>query len=339
MKTFAKRLLRPLAGRPRTAPAGPAALTINAGVGGGWIDTLVIHGDGTVDAEGWTPDLSELSSACALRIDGRLIAPTHAFRVHRPAVPAPPGGTPFQGAVVEWVLPAHPVAQSVELVAGGATRLAFSLPPIVEPAYGGLRTETRVLGRDHIYCFGPPVHEVSADVLALARTLPTPILDFGCGGGALVRALRREGLEAFGLELNEPRIQQHLLDEVRPLVTLYDGRFPAPFPDGRFASVVSSEVLEHIPGPDAALAEMARLASRALLVAVPDMSAIPRGFPHGVVPWHLLESTHVNFFTQASLEHAIATHTTRFEMSRINPVVCGALKYYGSLAVVARLSD
>jgi hypothetical protein len=97
-------------------------------------------------------------------------------------------------------------------------------------------------------------------------------------------------------------------------------------------------VLEHIPGPHAALAEMARLASRALLVTVPDMSAIPRGYPHAVVPWHLLEATHVNFFTQTSLRAALAPYAAAIEISRIGLVRCDRLQFYGSLAAMARRS-
>jgi hypothetical protein len=82
------------------------------------------------------------------------------------------------------------------------------------------------------------------------------------------------------------------------------------------------------------VAELARLASDRLFVTVPDMSAIPRGYHHGVVPWHLLESTHVNFFTQASLEALLAPTATRVEIARIGQVVCDRMSYYTSLAAV-----
>lgn len=59
--------------------------------------------------------------------------------------------------------------------------------------------------------------------------------------------------------------------------------------------------------------------------------------PHGVVPWHLLESTHVNFFTQHSLHALLAPHASRIDMSRLGLVQCDRMHFYSSLAAVARL--
>jgi hypothetical protein len=64
------------------------------------------------------------------------------------------------------------------------------------------------------------------------------------------------------------------------------------------------------------------------------MSAVPRGYRHGVVPWHLLESTHVNFFTQASLESLLAPIASRMEMARFGQVTCDRLSYYTNLAAI-----
>jgi SAM-dependent methyltransferase len=210
----------------------------------------------------------------------------------------------------------------------------LSLSPSEETPYAHLHTWTAVLGRADIYASGLPTRAVSAEVLSLARRLPGPVLDFGCGAGALVAALRREGIDAYGLEIDDARIREHLIEEVKPYVTLYSGGFPAPFAGAQFAGVVCSEVLEHTPGPQATLAEVARLAGRAMLITVPDMSAIPRGYAHAVVPWHLLESTHVNFFTQASLHAALEPHAARIEMARIGVVQCDRLQFYSSLAAV-----
>jgi 2-polyprenyl-3-methyl-5-hydroxy-6-metoxy-1,4-benzoquinol methylase len=193
------------------------------------------------------------------------------------------------------------------------------------------------VGRDGIYGFGPPSPVVSEEVLYLARTLPAPVLDFGCGAGALICALRRYGIEAYGLELDGDRIRDSLLAEARPFVRLYDGTLPSAFADRQFRSVVCSEVLEHIRGPEAVLAELARLASEAVMITVPDMSGIPRGFPHHVVPWHLLESTHVNFFTQHSLAALLAPYADDVEFSRLGAVQCDRLLYYDSLAARVRL--
>ena len=152
--------------------------------------------------------------------------------------------------------------------------------------------------------------------LALQKYARGKLLDLGCGSGALIRALRSRGVEAYGIELKRPEIVASLRDDVKPWITLYAGGFPLPFADRRFRSVICSEVLEHIPDYAGAIREIARVAPEAL-ITVPDMSAIPTLFPHGVVPWHLLEATHLNFFTQASLGAALGSVFRSVSFSRL----------------------
>lgn len=313
-------------------------MRVDAALPGGRLDAVVRTEDGLLAAGGWCTDLSAFDRALRLRVNGEVRPPSHVFRVPRPEVEGRDGSPDgFLGAVAEWVLDPCASTRSVALLVEGREAVTLALPPTPATPYRHLHMHHRVEGRDGIYMFGPPSPVVSDEVLYLARRLPPPLLDFGCGAGALVRALRREGIEAYGLEIDDARIRQHLLEDVKPYVTLYDGALPAPFADGRFASVACSEVLEHIPGPQAALAEMVRLASSAVFITVPDMSAIPRGFSHGVVPWHLLESTHVNFFTQHSLHALLAPHASRIDMSRLGLVQCDRMHFYSSLAAVARL--
>jgi ubiquinone/menaquinone biosynthesis C-methylase UbiE len=98
---------------------------------------------------------------------------------------------------------------------------------------------------------------------------------------------------------------------------------PVPFADRSFDVVVCSEVLEHIPEYRQALAEIARVCRGRAILTVPDMSAIPLGCWHRLIPWHLLESTHFNFFTQESLAECLrplfpVVSFGRIGMSRIN---------------------
>lgn len=132
--------------------------------------------------------------------------------------------------------------------------------------------------------------------------------------------MRRIGVEAYGLELDSPIIRESIPPQSAGAITLYDGSFPSPFEDGRFQSVICSEVLEHIPDYQAAIRDIARLAIEKVIFTVPDASAIPVGFRHGVVPWHLLEGTHVNFFTQQSLKHALESSFSKIEFGRIGLV-------------------
>jgi 2-polyprenyl-3-methyl-5-hydroxy-6-metoxy-1,4-benzoquinol methylase len=202
---------------------------------------------------------------------------------------------------------------------------------IIEPHYSNLLDEPEVLHRKEIYGFGPPSMEALNEVACLAATLPAPVLDFGCGSGALVKALRARGLEAYGIELDREAIKESICPEVSDSITLYDGTFPMPFRDRQFESVTAIEVLEHLPDFEAALSELARVARRNCIVTVPDMSAIPICHHNHVVPWHLLEATHVNFFTQASLERALKRYFNKVEIARISPTTTNGSKWFESL--------
>jgi SAM-dependent methyltransferase len=306
-------------------------------IDGGMVDTIGICSSGVVSVSGWTPDLASYQRALRLAIAGIERAPTHVFRVPRPDVEGAATAAPFRGAVAEWTMAPGQGAQSGVLLVHGKTAARITIPPLKPTPYAHLHTHPQIEHRSDVYGSGAPVQVVSDEVLMLARQLPQPVLDFGCGGGALVRALRREGIEIYGLELDEARIHDHLIDEIKPFVTLYDGSLPTPFADQRFASVVCSEVLEHLPDPVAVIGELARLATARLLVTVPDMSAVPRGFHHGVVPWHLLEATHLNFFTQASLAAVLAPHASQVEFSRIGAIECDRMAFYTCLAAAVSL--
>ena len=320
----------------RRARRGPFdEVPVGETVEGGYVDMMAIHSDGTIAASGWSKSLETFRHALSLTVAGVRLEPTHAFRVHRPNLATVFGReATFFGAAVEWIAGPRSKEEAATLQVGWRVIASFTVPPLDEPHYSTLRTERRVLHREDIYGSGPPVPEVSIEVLELARRLPGPVLDFGCGAGALVRALRREGVEAYGLELDDERIRHHLLDEARPWITLYDGRLPTPFRKGQFRSACCSEVIEHLPDPVLAVEELARLASERLVVTVPDMSAIPRGYHHGIVPWHLLEATHLNFFTQASLESLLAPIASRIEVARFGQVRCDRVSYYTNLAAV-----
>jgi len=317
----------------RSLPFGE--VPVGEAVEDGYVDVIATHADGTIAVLGWSKSLETFHRALSLTVAGVRLEPTHVFRVHRPDLAAVFGReATFFGAAVEWIASPRNTEETATLQAGGRVIASFTAPPADEPAYPHLRNERRVLHRQDIYSSGPPIPEASIAVLELTRHLPGPVLDFGCGAGALVRALRSEGVDAYGLELDDERIRHHLLDDTRPWVTLYDGRLPTPFRDGQFRSVCCSEVIEHLPDPVAAVEELARLASERLVVTVPDMSAIPRGYHHGIVPWHLLEATHLNFFTQSSLELLLTPIARKIEMARFGQVKCDHVSYFTNLAAV-----
>lgn len=181
----------------------------------------------------------------------------------------------------------------------------------LDPHYRTLFSQDKVLGRASIYGSGPPTN-VSDEFKTFALRATGQVLDFGCGNGDVVLALRAAGRDAHGIELDEPRIRKALKPDAAAHVTLYDGGDTLPFADGAFDWIVSTEVIEHIPDIGRYVPELHRILRPGgrVLVTTPDITSIPSSFPTNTVPWHLLESTHVNFFTPASVTALFAPHFT-----------------------------
>jgi SAM-dependent methyltransferase len=309
-------------------PLIPIGRPIDDGV----LDELDVQVSGRIHVRGWSV-ADDPARELRVSLNGALAAPHESFHVFRAdVVKALKLDSPFVGFSSVYTF----TGLLEEISVGWRKKEIFRTRLGVraqQPDYAHLFDETRVLGREAIYGAGPPTPSASPEVLALARRLAEPILDFGCGSGALVRALRQAGLSASGIEISRAEIAQSLQEDVRPHIKLYDGRFPLPFRDGQFASVVCSEVLEHIPDFAAAVREMARLAP-SLLLTVPDISSIPTLFPHRVVPWHLLEATHVNFFTERSLRSTLADLFPDMTFFRLGAFEINRTRAYTSLGVL-----
>ncbi len=246
--------------------------------------------------------------------------------------------------MLEWI-GGWTAVQSVHLKCG---EVVYSLQDLDilrrhAPHYEFLLTRgDKVFHRSDIYGSGPPVGEVSPEVkrLSLAHLLP-PILDFGCGAGALVRELRENGLEAVGLEIDRDIIRNYALQEVSEHLLYYDGNLPLPFPSKSFESVAAIEVIEHIHDYESVLSEIFRVTARRVLITVPDMTSIPLLHKHGVVPWHLLEATHVNFFTPGNLINVLSRHSDRdkIRLFRIGNQWINGSFVPGSVAALVSLGE
>jgi len=324
METLARLVGRSVIDAVRARWRGLSHVNVGVPVEGGHLDRVDVEPSGRIRLTGWTengapPDLSVAVNGSGARRVGW-------FEIRR----ADLTGSRV-GYCIEFAGPHEGVARSVTVQSSGREVAHLEpLLPLQPPHYATLLDEQRVLHRDDIYGVGPPLPVASPEVVAFARELPGPVLDFGCGSGALVRELRAAGVETFGIELRRAEIEASLKDDVKPVITLYDGKLPMPYPDGRFESVVCTEVLEHIPDYVHAAKEIARVA-RLALITVPDMSAIPALFPHSVVPWHLLEATHVNFFTQASLELLLRRFFANVSFSRIGAFQVNGTQVFTSL--------
>jgi len=84
--------------------------------------------------------------------------------------------------------------------------------------------------------------------------------------------------------------------------------------DREFDHAICIEVLEHIDEPDIFLKEIARVIRGRALFSVPNIEVLPYFKDWEVVPWHLLEAGHKNFFTRASLRELLNKYFGRVEV-------------------------
>ncbi len=117
-----------------------------------------------------------------------------------------------------------------------------------------------------------------------ARAAPSSVLDVGCGEGVLTVQWaerlrdRRAGADAppgtggrvVGIDLDDPKLRAEWEERRRPnLEFRAEEATRLSFADDEFDLAAAIEVLEHVPEPEATLAEMARVARNHLLVSVP----------------------------------------------------------------------
>ena len=139
------------------------------------------------------------------------------------------------------------------------------------------------------------------------------VLDLGCGAGRHAFEAYRRGARVVAADLDHGEL---------PLVTAMLGAMreageaapPAaaaavagdatrlPFPDDAFDAVIASEILEHVPGDTAALAEIARVTRPGGTVAV----TVPAWLPERICwalsrEYHEVPGGHVRIFTRAEL--------------------------------------
>lgn len=108
------------------------------------------------------------------------------------------------------------------------------------------------------------------ELFALAD--PQSLLDVGCGEAVLTHewALRLGERRVVGIDLDDPTLHAHWAERQAPNLTYRVMKAEnLPFADGEFDVASAIEVLEHVPDPAHTVAEMARVASRHLLVSVP----------------------------------------------------------------------
>jgi 2-polyprenyl-3-methyl-5-hydroxy-6-metoxy-1,4-benzoquinol methylase len=104
------------------------------------------------------------------------------------------------------------------------------------------------------------------------RAAPGSVLDVGCGEGVLTLqwADRLADGRVVGIDLDDPKLRAEWDKRARTnLEFRAEEATSLSFDDDEFDLACAIEVLEHVPEPEATLAEMGRVARRHLLVSVP----------------------------------------------------------------------
>jgi len=91
----------------------------------------------------------------------------------------------------------------------------------------------------------------------------------GIGEGEITERVsdRYPDASVAGLDLPDPELAAHW--STRGVTAVFGDVDALPFPDDAFDLVLAIEVLEHVPSPDAALREIARVARADVVLSVP----------------------------------------------------------------------
>lgn len=121
------------------------------------------------------------------------------------------------------------------------------------------------------YRYREQTRDFRAEADQLIRLMrPEPgcrVLEVGCGGGALLARLEREGYEATGVDVLEEAVEA-AAKMVKSCEVVQADAGALPFEDGSFERLVSHHLVEHLEDLPAALAEWKRVLAPGAIMAL-----------------------------------------------------------------------
>ncbi len=172
----------------------------------------------------------------------------------------------------------------------------------------------------------------------LKRILPLVqgvVLDAGCAKGSYVQSLAVKGISAFGCDLFSWSEWQQKI----PGIGVQSDLLCLPFPDKSFDTVISFNVLEHVPDIVGALAEIKRVCQGHFILSVPNCRYFPEMGKAGLVFHHWIDHSHVHFWEKELLQKLLIDQGFRIvfieEFGTVRPEVL-VLRSLGFPLVLAR---
>lgn len=189
--------------------------------------------------------------------------------------------------------------------------------------------------RGYTHLNSPLPQRLISALLAPFQQLTTPpwdgggrMLDVGCGNGRYLTTMRTLGWDVQGVEFSESGVQACLMSGLR----VHHGDLAsAGFADGSFDLVTARHVIEHIPEPQAFMAELTRILRPGgrLVIETPCSDALGRRWFDtrwyaNDVPRHLLLFSAVNL---EYLGNARGLHKTGLVVETTPKIFLNSLDY------------
>lgn len=147
------------------------------------------------------------------------------------------------------------------------------------------------------------------------------VLDIGCGDGFMLSLLKEAGVTAEGADISPIAVAR--CKERGLNARTYNPGEKLPYNDASFTTVLLLDVLEHVYMPEALLKEATRIASKEVIVSVPNFSSLPARLQmiRGLPPENNRPGKgHVYWFTKAALDEAVQHAGLQYAELRMNTV-------------------
>ncbi len=156
----------------------------------------------------------------------------------------------------------------------------------------------------------------------------TKVIDVGCGAGRHSFEAYRRGADVIAFDQNAEELADvdtmlqamgqagEAPKSAKAQVVVGDA-LALPYPDGTFDAVIASEILEHIPDDDAAIAELIRVLRPGGTLAV----TVPRWLPERICwllsdEYHANEGGHIRIYRADELRSKLVAGGLRFTGAR-----------------------